>query len=144
MDVYKNNIDGKENLLENSQENQQLKQQLNQQLNQKESFKQNQQEDYQENQDESLEPQERVEDVVLEAKYVAKKIKELIDSNYIVYDRKKGYRKITYKDIVVLLRSTKISAPIFEKEISNLIVKEMESSGMLRITTTSDFVRSGR
>lgn len=120
VDVYKNNIDGKENLLENSQENQKLKQQLNQQLNQKESFKQNQQEDYQENQDESLEPQERVEDVVLEAKYVAKKIKELIDSNYIVYDRKKGYRKITYKDIVVLLRSTKISAPIFEKEISNL------------------------
>ena len=66
------------------------------------------------------ESEERVEDVVLEAKYVAKKIKELIDSDYIVYDRKKGYRKITYKDIVVLLRSTKISAPIFEKEISNL------------------------
>lgn len=69
---------------------------------------------------EDLQPQERVEDVVLEAKFVAKKIKELVDSNYIVYDRKKGYRKITYKDIVVLLRSTKLSAPIFEKEISNL------------------------
>lgn len=66
------------------------------------------------------ESQERIEDVVLEAKYVAKKIKELVDSNYMVYDRKKGYRKITYKDIVVLLRSTKVSAPIFEKEISNL------------------------
>ena len=66
------------------------------------------------------ESQERIEDVVLEAKYVAKKIKELIDSEYMVYDRKKGYRKITDKDIVVLLRSTKISAPIFEKEISNL------------------------
>jgi len=66
------------------------------------------------------ESQERIEDIVLEAKYVSKKIKELIDSNYIVYDRKKGYRKITYKDIVVLLRSTKVSAPIFEKEISNL------------------------
>ena len=69
---------------------------------------------------EDMQPQERVEDVVLEAKFVAKKIKELVDSNYIVYDRKKGYRKITYKDIVVLLRSTKLSAPIFEKEISNL------------------------
>ncbi len=66
------------------------------------------------------EPQERIEDIVLEAKYVAKQIKELVESNYIVYDRKKGYRKITYKDIVVLLRSTKLSAPIFEKEISNL------------------------
>jgi len=74
----------------------------------------------QDNTEENLESQERVEDVVLEAKYVAKKIKELVDSDYIVYDRKKGYRKVTYKDIVVLLRSTKISAPIFEKEISNL------------------------
>lgn len=64
--------------------------------------------------------QEIIEDVVLEAKYVASKIKELINSDYMVYDRKKGYRKITYKDIVVLLRSTKVAAPIFEKEISNL------------------------
>ena len=78
------------------------------------------QENTQEPIDEMPENQERVEDVVLEAKFVAKKIKELIDSNYIVYDKKMGYRKITYKDIVVLLRSTKISAPIFEKEISNL------------------------
>ena len=70
--------------------------------------------------EEISEDEERVEDVVLEAKYVAKRIKELIDSDYMVYDRKKGYRKITYKDIVVLLRSTKISAPIFEKEISTL------------------------
>ena len=74
-----------------------------------------------ENTDDVNESQERIEDVVLEAKYVAKKIKELIDSNYMVYDRKmKKYRKITYKDVVVLLRSTKISAPIFEKELSNL------------------------
>ena len=70
--------------------------------------------------DEVQENQERIEDVVLEAKFVAKKIKEIIDSNYMVYDRKKGYRKVTYKDIVVLLRSTKVSAPIFEKEIANL------------------------
>ena len=76
--------------------------------------------DNQEDSEEISESQERIEDVVLEAKYVAKKIKEIIESNYIVYDRKKGYRKVTYKDIVVLLRSTKISAPIFEKEISNL------------------------
>lgn len=72
------------------------------------------------NTDEVNDSQERIEDVVLEAKYVAKKIKELIDSNYMVYDRKRGYRKVTYKDVVVLLRSTKISAPIFEKEISSL------------------------
>lgn len=64
--------------------------------------------------------QEIIEDVILEARYVANKIKELVESDYMVFDRKKGYRKITYKDIVVLLRSTKMSAPIFEKEITNL------------------------
>ena len=64
---------------------------------------------------------ERIEDLVLEAKYVAKQIKELLDSNYNVYDKKKKeYRKVECRDIVVLLRSTKQSAPIFEKEISNL------------------------
>ena len=66
------------------------------------------------------EKEERVEDIVLEAKYVAKQIKQLIDSNFMIYDRKCGYRRITYKDIVVLLRSTKLAAPVFEKEISNL------------------------
>ena len=83
-------------------------------------YKDTSDENTQEETEEVSENQDRVEDVVIEAKYVAKKIKELIDSNYQVYDRKKGYRKVTYKDIVVLLRSTKISAPIFEKEISNL------------------------
>ena len=34
--------------------------------------------------------QERVEDVVLEARFVAKKIKELIDSKYQVIDKKEG------------------------------------------------------
>ncbi|MBE5806179.1 MAG: helicase-exonuclease AddAB subunit AddA [Clostridiales bacterium] len=83
-------------------------------------------EDKKENQEEAVEAEgeerteERIEDVVLEAKYVAKQIKDIINSGYMVYDKKQGYRKITYKDIVVLLRSTKVPAPIFEKEISNL------------------------
>lgn len=37
-----------------------------------------------------------------------------------MYDRKKGYRKITYKDICVLLRATSTMAPIYEKEIADL------------------------
>lgn len=37
-----------------------------------------------------------------------------------MYDRKKGYRKITYKDICVLLRATSTMAPIYEKEIAYL------------------------
>ena len=53
--------------------------------------------------------------------FVANKIKQLIDNKFQVYDAKaKEKRDIKYKDIVVLLRSTKISAPIFEKEIIKL------------------------
>ncbi len=69
---------------------------------------------------EDTENNERIEDSILEAKYVAKKIQELINSNYYVFDKKQGYRKITYKDIVVLLRTTATLAPIYEKEIADL------------------------
>ena len=64
--------------------------------------------------------EERIEDAVLEARFVAKKIQELLNSDYQVYDRKKGYRKIRPKDICVLLRATSVLAPIYEKEITEL------------------------
>ena len=63
---------------------------------------------------------ERIENSILEARYVAQKINELINSNYYVLDKKEGYRKVTYKDIVVLLRSTTELSPIYGKEISDL------------------------
>lgn len=64
---------------------------------------------------------ERLENVELEARYVAHKIKNLIESKYQIYDRKnKNFRDITYKDIVILLRSTKDKANIFERELINL------------------------
>jgi len=64
--------------------------------------------------------EEKVEDVILEAKFVANKIKKLINTGYIVSNKDKSKRKITYKDIAVLLRSTKTLAPIYEQEISKL------------------------
>ena len=67
--------------------------------------------------EETQQEEERIEDSVLEARFVAKKIKELLQSDYIVFDKKQGYRKITYKDICVLLRATSVLAPIYEKEI---------------------------
>lgn len=71
--------------------------------------------------DTNSEELEHIENIELEAKYVAKKIKELIDSKYQIYDRKKEiFRDITYKDIAILLRSTKDKASIYEKEIINL------------------------
>jgi len=64
---------------------------------------------------------ERVENIELEAKFVANRIKQLIENKFQVYDAKKQEKRdIKYKDIVVLLRSTKEPAPIFEKEILNL------------------------
>ena len=63
---------------------------------------------------------EKVEDILIEARFVAKKIKELIDTGYMVCNKDKTYRKITYKDIAVLLRSPSSYAPIYEQEISKL------------------------
>ena len=71
--------------------------------------------------DTDLEELEHIENIELEAKYVAKRIKELIDSKYQIYDRKNEvFRDITYKDIAILLRSTKDKASIYEQEIMNL------------------------
>ena len=74
--------------------------------------------------------EERVEDVVLEARFVAKKIKELVDSKYQVIDKKLGKRDIKYKDISILLRSMTGVANVYEKEISELgIPVYSDSSG---------------
>lgn len=63
---------------------------------------------------------EPIDNVVLEAKFVANKIKQMIDEGYMVCDKEKKYRKATYRDFAILLRSTKNSANIFEKEITSL------------------------
>ena len=74
--------------------------------------------DFDEENSEECEVQENLEDIEIEAKFVAKKVKELVDSKYQVYDLKeKKYRDIKYRDIAILLRSTKAKAPIFEKEL---------------------------
>ena len=67
------------------------------------------------------EESENLLDVELEAKFVANKIKKLVESKYQVWDKKQEkYRDITYKDIVILLRTTTNVAPIYEQEILNL------------------------
>ncbi len=73
-----------------------------------------------EKEDSSEEDIEDIEDIVLEAKFVANKIKEIMEKGYLIYDKKIGLRKVTYKDIVILLRATNNRANIFEKEISDL------------------------
>ena len=70
---------------------------------------------------ENIEQEERIEDIELEARFVANKIKKIVESRFQIWDAKKNtYRDIKYKDIVVLLRSTSNIAPIFEQEIMRL------------------------
>ena len=68
----------------------------------------------------TVENEEVLEDIEIEAKFVANKIKFLIDSKFQVYDnKKKEFRNIQPKDIVILLRSTKNKASIYEKELQS-------------------------
>ena len=81
------------------------------------------------NKDELLEQVEDGDDeeplssIELEAKVVGKRILDLIDekNQFKVFDNDlKDYRNVKYKDIVVLLRSTKKWAPVFAEELKNL------------------------
>ena len=88
---------------------------------QKEKVKINEQSE--EEEDDETKEEDRLENIELEAKFTANKIKDLIDNKFQVFDRKnKMFRDITYKDIVILLRSTKDKANIFERELTNLNV----------------------
>ena len=88
-------------------------------INLLEDEEENLKESYKESEENSED--ERIEDVELEARFVANKIKELIDNKFQVWDRKKEkYRDISYKDIVILLRSTSNIASVYEQELLNL------------------------
>lgn len=78
-------------------------------------------EEEKEESEEEQQDEERIENVELEARFVANRIKKLIDEKYKVWDRQKEtYRNIEYKDIVILLRSTANTAPVYEQELLQL------------------------
>ena len=79
--------------------------------------------------EEGQENEERIEDIELEARFVANKIKKMINEKFKVWDKKKSeYRNIQYKDIVILLRATSTSAPIYEQELLNLEIPVFSDS----------------
>ncbi len=93
---------------------------LKEEIEKNEYYEDDEEDDENEDGEQQRDENERYEDIELEAKLVAKKIKELIDSKFQVYDRKKQtFRNIKYSDIAILLRSTKNKANIFEQEIIN-------------------------
>ena len=68
--------------------------------------------------------EEDVDAITLEARIVAKRIKELMDNagdkNFMVYDKTLDeYRPLKYKDIVILLRSTKNWSELFLEELGS-------------------------
>lgn len=77
---------------------------------------------YEENKGENAleDVQEEVENIELEATLVAKRIRELVDSKFQIYDLKeKEYRSVQYKDIVILLRTVEGKAD----KVSNVLAK---------------------
>ncbi len=59
-----------------------------------------------------------IEKDVEEAKLVANRIEELLNSDFKIFDKKiKALRKLEFRDIAILLRSTTNIAPIYEKEL---------------------------
>ncbi len=88
-----------------------------------------------EEEQETEEEEERIEDSVLEARFVANQVQKLLNSDYQVYDKKIGHRKIMAKDICILLRATSILAPIYEKEISELNIPVFSDSSSTYLET---------
>lgn len=87
-------------------------------------------EEVEENEDTNfLVEEENIEDIELEAKFVANQIKKLVENKYQVWDKKQEcYRDIEYRDIVILLRSTRTTAPIYEQEILKLQIPVFSDS----------------
>jgi ATP-dependent helicase/nuclease subunit A len=70
-------------------------------------------------------PEELLDDIQAEARLVAKRIQELISPGpsgkpFMIYDKRQGgYRSLEYRDIVVLLRTTRGWANVFMEEMAS-------------------------
>lgn len=78
-------------------------------------------EETEEGYEEVLEEEERLDNIQIEARVAARRIKELMSTEsgkeFKVFDKNlDGYRNLQYRDIVILLRATKDYAPIFVEE----------------------------
>lgn len=76
-----------------------------------------------ESSEEQLEKEE-LDAIQVEARFVAKRIRQLMEkegeNSLKVYDKySDGYRRVTYKDIIILLRSSNKLSPIFIEEFKN-------------------------
>ena len=67
------------------------------------------------------EPEEELDSLQVEARFVARRIIELVEHEHPVYDHSGGkYRPVTYRDVVVLMRATSGRANTFVEEFRKL------------------------
>lgn len=85
-------------------------------------------EEEKEEEDKPFEPKEDLDLLQMEAKIVGERIQELLGRK--VWDKDTGeFRAIHYRDIVILLRSTKTAAPLFLEELRQLAIPAYADSG---------------
>lgn len=85
-----------------------------------------------EDQGDSESDEEEVEDrsaIELEGAFVASKIKELVSGGAVQVKGKNGPRPLTYRDIVILMRSAATAAPVFEQALEKAGVPVFADAG---------------
>ncbi|SHE31841.1 DNA helicase/exodeoxyribonuclease V, subunit A [Thermoanaerobacter uzonensis DSM 18761] len=87
------------------------------------------------------EEEEIIDNIQVEARVVAQRIKELVTQNekntFMVYDKNlKNYRPVEYRDIVILLRATERWAPVFLEEFINVGIPAFADTGTGYFETT--------
>lgn len=86
------------------------------------------------------EEQENIDNIRLEARMAALRIKELVskrDKSYAVFDKGLGdYRSVQYKDIVILLRATTNWSSTFVEELKNFDIPVFSDTGTGYFETT--------
>ena len=61
--------------------------------------------------------EDELSDIEYEARFVARKIRELVDSGFTVYMKDGTEKKVSYGDFAILFRSASASAPFYEREL---------------------------
>ena len=62
---------------------------------------------------------EELDSIQTEARFVSKRIREMMEEGFLVHDRETGAeRELTYRDIVILMRATEASAKVYLDELS--------------------------
>lgn len=75
--------------------------------------------------------EEELDSIQVEGRFISRRIAELMDSNFMVWDKSiKSYRRLQYKDFVILLRATREWAPVIAGELELMGIPVYTDAGM--------------